>query len=318
MGAALRARAGRGSGWPRTRTGRSPASCAFAHGQTSREDRTLVPGLAHVSAVFVEPERWRRGIARQMLDAARGGDARRRLRPSAAVDPRGLPGRAALRGARLGPRRPPRRLSPYGAWRSWPTSRRSEAPPARTASVLALQLQLRQRRPARVGGLVVVVVGAGVVEVDAALGAEPEAGGPAEDVGRQLERERIARPGRRCRRPRPRRRASPAPRRRRAGRPRRRRPRRRARRAPGSACTARAARRAGAAAATSRRRSSWRRRAGWGSASGGRRSARCSRSKWSSGTPRDRGGAPRRHGGLQRTPGPKASAHAWTSPFARE
>jgi GNAT superfamily N-acetyltransferase len=43
---------------------------ALANGQVSREDRTLVPGLAHVSAVFVEPDRWRRGIARQMLDAA--------------------------------------------------------------------------------------------------------------------------------------------------------------------------------------------------------------------------------------------------------
>jgi GNAT superfamily N-acetyltransferase len=43
---------------------------AFANGQVSREDRTLVPGLAHVSAVFVEPDRWRRGIARGLLAAA--------------------------------------------------------------------------------------------------------------------------------------------------------------------------------------------------------------------------------------------------------
>jgi GNAT superfamily N-acetyltransferase len=43
---------------------------AFADGQRSREDRTPVPGLGHVSAVFVEPHCWRRGIARQMLDAA--------------------------------------------------------------------------------------------------------------------------------------------------------------------------------------------------------------------------------------------------------
>jgi GNAT superfamily N-acetyltransferase len=43
---------------------------AFANGQVSREDRTLVPGLAHVSAVFVDPARWRRGIARTLLDAA--------------------------------------------------------------------------------------------------------------------------------------------------------------------------------------------------------------------------------------------------------
>jgi GNAT superfamily N-acetyltransferase len=43
---------------------------AFATAQASREDRTLVPGLAHVSAVFVDPDRWRRGIARRLLDAA--------------------------------------------------------------------------------------------------------------------------------------------------------------------------------------------------------------------------------------------------------
>jgi GNAT superfamily N-acetyltransferase len=43
---------------------------AFASGQVSREDRTLVPGLAHVNAVFVEPDQWRRGIARQLLEAA--------------------------------------------------------------------------------------------------------------------------------------------------------------------------------------------------------------------------------------------------------
>jgi GNAT superfamily N-acetyltransferase len=43
---------------------------ALANGQASREDRTLVPGLAHVNAVFVDPDRWRRGIARQLLDAA--------------------------------------------------------------------------------------------------------------------------------------------------------------------------------------------------------------------------------------------------------
>jgi GNAT superfamily N-acetyltransferase len=43
---------------------------AFANAQTSREDRTLVPGLAHVSAVFVDPDRWRRGVARRLLDVA--------------------------------------------------------------------------------------------------------------------------------------------------------------------------------------------------------------------------------------------------------
>jgi GNAT superfamily N-acetyltransferase len=45
-------------------------SVAFATGQVSREDRMLVPGLAHISAVFVRPDRWRRGIARALLDAA--------------------------------------------------------------------------------------------------------------------------------------------------------------------------------------------------------------------------------------------------------
>jgi GNAT superfamily N-acetyltransferase len=43
---------------------------AFANGQVSRDDRTLVPGLAHVSAVFVAPDRWREGIARRLLAAA--------------------------------------------------------------------------------------------------------------------------------------------------------------------------------------------------------------------------------------------------------
>jgi GNAT superfamily N-acetyltransferase len=43
---------------------------AFAAAQVSRDDRTLVPGLAHVSAVFVSPAYWRRGIARQLLGAA--------------------------------------------------------------------------------------------------------------------------------------------------------------------------------------------------------------------------------------------------------
>lgn len=45
---------------------------AFAAGQASREDRSLVPGLAHVSAVFVDPRHWRRGVARALLDAADG------------------------------------------------------------------------------------------------------------------------------------------------------------------------------------------------------------------------------------------------------
>ena len=43
---------------------------AFAQATVSREDRTRVHGLGHVSAVFVDPAHWRRGIARLMLDAA--------------------------------------------------------------------------------------------------------------------------------------------------------------------------------------------------------------------------------------------------------
>ena len=43
---------------------------AFAQATVARDDRTPVAGLAHVSAVFVDPDHWRRGIARRMLDAA--------------------------------------------------------------------------------------------------------------------------------------------------------------------------------------------------------------------------------------------------------
>jgi GNAT superfamily N-acetyltransferase len=43
---------------------------AFAQATVTREDRTPVRALAHVSAVFVDPARWRRGIARTLLDAA--------------------------------------------------------------------------------------------------------------------------------------------------------------------------------------------------------------------------------------------------------
>ena len=53
---------------------------AFANGQVSREDRTIVPGLAHISAVFVAPDRWRQGIARTLLDAAENAMRERGLR----------------------------------------------------------------------------------------------------------------------------------------------------------------------------------------------------------------------------------------------
>jgi GNAT superfamily N-acetyltransferase len=50
--------------------GRIVGVVAFAGGVVSREDRTAVPGLAHVNAVFVHPESWRRGVARMLLDEA--------------------------------------------------------------------------------------------------------------------------------------------------------------------------------------------------------------------------------------------------------
>jgi GNAT superfamily N-acetyltransferase len=43
---------------------------AFARATVARDDRTPVAGLGHVSAVFVDPDHWRRGIARRMLAAA--------------------------------------------------------------------------------------------------------------------------------------------------------------------------------------------------------------------------------------------------------
>jgi GNAT superfamily N-acetyltransferase len=51
--------------------GRIVAAVAYAQATIDRDrDRTPVQGLAHVSAVFVHPDRWRRGIARRLLDAA--------------------------------------------------------------------------------------------------------------------------------------------------------------------------------------------------------------------------------------------------------
>lgn len=44
--------------------------CALAGAQAAREDPTPVPGLGHVSALFVDPDHWRRGIARTLLRAA--------------------------------------------------------------------------------------------------------------------------------------------------------------------------------------------------------------------------------------------------------
>jgi GNAT superfamily N-acetyltransferase len=45
-------------------------ACALAGASVAPDDRTPVPGLAHVSAVFVDPAHWRRGIARALLGAA--------------------------------------------------------------------------------------------------------------------------------------------------------------------------------------------------------------------------------------------------------
>lgn len=43
---------------------------AYANAQAARDDPTPVPSLAHVSALFVDPGHWRRGIARTLLAAA--------------------------------------------------------------------------------------------------------------------------------------------------------------------------------------------------------------------------------------------------------
>ena len=51
--------------------GRIVGVAAFAQATVDRDrDRTPIPGLAHVSAVFVHPDRWRRGIAQTLLAAA--------------------------------------------------------------------------------------------------------------------------------------------------------------------------------------------------------------------------------------------------------
>jgi len=46
------------------------AVVAFAPATVSRTDDTLVAGLAHVNAVFVDPGHWRQGWARRLLDLA--------------------------------------------------------------------------------------------------------------------------------------------------------------------------------------------------------------------------------------------------------
>ena len=50
--------------------GRIAGACAFAAARENHVDGPLVPGVAHVSAVFVDPGSWRQGIARTLLQAA--------------------------------------------------------------------------------------------------------------------------------------------------------------------------------------------------------------------------------------------------------
>lgn len=45
-------------------------ACSFAAARESPREGALVPGLAHINAVFVDPDHWRRGIARMLLSAA--------------------------------------------------------------------------------------------------------------------------------------------------------------------------------------------------------------------------------------------------------
>lgn len=45
-------------------------ACAFAAAREGHHEGAFVPGTAHVSAVFVDPAHWRKGIARRLLDAA--------------------------------------------------------------------------------------------------------------------------------------------------------------------------------------------------------------------------------------------------------
>jgi GNAT superfamily N-acetyltransferase len=42
---------------------------AYVPSHASDHNRTLIPGLAYVSDVFVDPAHWRRGIARQLMAA---------------------------------------------------------------------------------------------------------------------------------------------------------------------------------------------------------------------------------------------------------
>lgn len=50
--------------------GQIVGACSFSAAREQHHDGALVPGLAHVSAVFVDPAHWRKGIARRLLVAA--------------------------------------------------------------------------------------------------------------------------------------------------------------------------------------------------------------------------------------------------------
>jgi GNAT superfamily N-acetyltransferase len=58
--------------WTRLAVERDGALAGFVSWGPAREgeDWTLVPGLAHLGALFVHPRAWRRGIASRLLDAA--------------------------------------------------------------------------------------------------------------------------------------------------------------------------------------------------------------------------------------------------------
>jgi GNAT superfamily N-acetyltransferase len=63
----------RAAAWIRVAEGPGEAivgAVAFARAQADTEDRTPIPGCGHVSAVFVDPGHWRRGIARALLHEA--------------------------------------------------------------------------------------------------------------------------------------------------------------------------------------------------------------------------------------------------------
>ena len=125
VGAALRRAAARGSGWREDEDGTIAGVIAFAAGQASREDRTLVPGLAHVNAVFVDP-----------ATGGAGSLASSWMPPTRRCAPPAMTARSCGRWRARPPSSSTRRSAgpatgaatsiPRWGWRSWPTSRRSD------------------------------------------------------------------------------------------------------------------------------------------------------------------------------------------------